>query len=84
MPPRYLVPTRRPDEAGNLVAVDAIGDMNCDGVTDGADTNAFILALTNPTQYAQTYPNSSIELDDINGDGTVNQGDIREKKFGRA
>ncbi len=32
------------------------GDLNCDGLVDFKDINPFILALTNPAQYAIEYP----------------------------
>jgi len=53
-----------------------IGDLNCDGQVDFGDINPFVLALTNPTQYAQMYPNCNIMLADINQDGRVDFGDI--------
>jgi hypothetical protein len=52
------------------------GDLNCDGSVDFGDINAFVLALSNPTAYGQTYPGCPILNGDINGDGSVDFGDI--------
>jgi endonuclease/exonuclease/phosphatase family metal-dependent hydrolase len=53
-----------------------LGDMNCDATVGFADINPFVLALSNPTAYGQTYPGCSILNGDINGDGSVDFGDI--------
>jgi hypothetical protein len=53
-----------------------IGDMNCDGVVDFGDINPFVLALTDPTQYQQMYPDCYVMNADINQDGVVDYGDI--------
>ncbi|MBU0639778.1 MAG: thrombospondin type 3 repeat-containing protein [Planctomycetes bacterium] len=57
-----------------------MGDLNCDGVLNGFDIDAFVLALqatppSYPEYYAQ-YPDCDIYLADINGDGQVNGFDI--------
>ena len=52
------------------------GDMNCDGVVTVGDIGGFVLALTNPAQYAATYPECDINNADINNDGNVTVGDI--------
>lgn len=52
------------------------GDMNCDGVVTVGDIGGFVLALTNPAQYAVQYPSCSISYADINGDGQITVGDI--------
>jgi hypothetical protein len=52
------------------------GDMNCDGVIDGRDIQAFVLALTDPTGYANTYPGCDILNADVNGDGGNDEQDI--------
>ncbi len=64
------------DEAGNLVAADLLGDMNCDGLVKSFDIDPFTQALTNPTAYAAAHPDCMIELGDINGDGLVNAFDL--------
>jgi len=53
-----------------------VGDLNCDGTVDFGDINPFILALSNPVQYAATFPDCDIMNGDINGDGSVDFGDI--------
>ncbi|MGD8454477.1 MAG: FG-GAP-like repeat-containing protein [Phycisphaerae bacterium] len=54
----------------------AVGDLNCDGIVNNFDISPFILALTDPTTYAQRYPNCDRLLADINGDTEVNNFDI--------
>lgn len=54
------------DADGNLVQTWVTGDMNCDGVVDMGDVNVFTLALTNPTEYQQQYPDCNILNADIN------------------
>jgi hypothetical protein len=53
-----------------------VGDVNCDGLVNNGDIDAFVLALTNATAYAALYPGCNIMNADINGDGLVNNGDI--------
>ena len=45
------------------------GDLNCDGVRDENDVDAFVLALVNPTDYATAYPDCNVLNADCNGDG---------------
>lgn len=52
------------------------GDMNCDGVLSVGDIGGFVLALTDPTGYAASFPGCDVTLGDINGDGAVSVGDI--------
>ena len=52
------------------------GDLNCDGVVDLRDVNAFVLILYNPTEWQITYPRCPALNGDINGDGWVDFGDI--------
>ena len=52
------------------------GDLNCDGFVDFGDINPFVLALSNPSVYQQTYPDCNILNGDMNCDGTVDFGDI--------
>jgi len=54
----------------------ALGDLNCDGNVNNFDIDPFVLALTNPTKYAQQFPNCDRMLADCNGDGNVNNFDI--------
>lgn len=53
------------------------GDMNCDGSINGQDISPFRLALSDPDQYAQQYPDCDIHNADTNGDGSVNGLDIQ-------
>ncbi len=52
------------------------GDMNCDGVLDAFDIEAFITALLDPNGYASQYPNCERLNADINQDGAVDAFDI--------
>jgi hypothetical protein len=60
-----------------LATMSAIkGDTNCDGAVNFGDINPFVLALSNPIEYATYYPGCPIANADINSDGAVNFGDI--------
>ncbi len=50
--------------------------MNCDGQVGFADINAFVLALTNHSQYVVVYPSCDWMLADCNQDGYVDFTDI--------
>ncbi|MCG3128427.1 MAG: hypothetical protein CHACPFDD_03315 [Phycisphaerae bacterium] len=52
------------------------GDMNCDGSVDGFDVDGFVLALTDPAGYADTYPECDIGRADVDGDGSLSGFDI--------
>ena len=70
-----------PDLDGNGIpdeceAGTPVGDMNCDGLVNFGDIDPFVLALTDPAQYAVDYPDCDAGNADINGDGLVNFGDI--------
>jgi hypothetical protein len=52
------------------------GDLNCDNEINGYDIDPFVLALTDPTAYAEQFPSCSYMLADVNGDGSVNGYDI--------
>ncbi len=52
------------------------GDLNCDGAVGFGDINPFVLTLTDPTQYGQSYPDCRLMNGDINQDGTVDFQDI--------
>lgn len=54
----------------------ARGDVNCDGVVNNFDIDAFTLALSDPASYADVFPDCDIEAADINTDGLVNNFDI--------
>ncbi|MDX2197788.1 MAG: hypothetical protein SF069_02320 [Phycisphaerae bacterium] len=53
-----------------------LGDMNCNGFVEVGDIGGFVLAITNPAQYAATYPDCNINLADVNQNGFVEVGDI--------
>ncbi|MCH8806592.1 MAG: hypothetical protein IH986_10950 [Planctomycetes bacterium] len=59
-----------------LIATAPMGDLNCDGVLNGADINPFFLALGNPTMYATRFPNCDPMNGDINRDGRLDGADI--------
>jgi len=52
------------------------GDLNCDGVVNNFDIDPFVLALTNPHEYAKQYPHCERMLADCNADGKVDNFDI--------
>jgi RHS repeat-associated protein len=52
------------------------GDANCDGSVNGYDLDAFLLAMTNPTQYRATYNRDVVLMADFNDDWAVNGYDI--------
>lgn len=52
------------------------GDLNCDGSLEMMDINAFVLAISDPTTYASTYPDCSALNADVNGDELLNFSDI--------
>lgn len=53
-----------------------VGDLNCDGLVSVSDIGPFVLALTNPPDYAAQFPNCNIAAGDTNGDGIVSVSDI--------
>ena len=56
------------------------GDMNCDGLLNALDIDAFVIALNSTppdfTEYYDDYPNCEAILADINADGSINSLDI--------
>ncbi len=52
------------------------GDLNCDGVVSVGDINPFVLALTDPTGYANAFPDCNILNGDCSDDGAITVGDI--------
>ena len=65
-----------PDMVAAAAEIVTRGDLNCDGVLNGADIDPFFLALGNPAAYTAQFPNCDIMNGDMNGDGSVNGGDI--------
>jgi len=53
-----------------------LGDLNCDLRVDIGDINPFVLAVSNPALYQQSFPNCRLENADINQDGRVDFADI--------
>ena len=51
-------------------------DINCDGHATVSDISPFVMALTNPAGYAQSYPSCDIRRADLNGDGVASVADI--------
>jgi hypothetical protein len=51
-------------------------DSNCDGVVNGYDIDAFVMALTAPDAWRAMYDCDFYAANDINGDGAVNGYDI--------
>lgn len=58
------------------IAAIELGDANCDGIVDSLDVAPFVLALIDPTIYAQAYPACDINLADCNEDGRIDGLDI--------
>ena len=52
------------------------GDLNCDGVVNVADINAFVLALRSRSAYEAAFPQCDWLAGDFNGDNQVNYADI--------
>ncbi|TWT44260.1 Proprotein convertase P-domain protein [Phycisphaerae bacterium RAS1] len=52
------------------------GDLNCDGVVNILDINAFVLALADGGAYLEAYPTCCLFLADLNGDFDINVLDI--------
>lgn len=53
-----------------------LGDLNCDGVVNNFDIDAFVAALVDPAGYSDAYPDCSGSLGDVNQDGVLNNFDI--------
>jgi len=52
------------------------GDLDCNGVWDGRDISALVLALLDPSAYTAAYPDCNRLLADMNGDDTVDEQDV--------
>ena len=59
-----------------LIETVLAGDLNCDGDVNALDIEPFLLALFDPNQYPNQYPNCNINAADINGDGAIDALDI--------
>jgi hypothetical protein len=53
-----------------------IGDCNCDGEVDFGDIDAFVIALTDPGIYEETYPGCNWRSADVNCDGRITFDDV--------
>lgn len=62
--------------AGWRATLDLLGDMNCDGVANLADSAGFIQALLDPAGYTTAFPACATSHADMNQDGSVNGMDI--------
>ncbi|QOJ14396.1 MAG: choice-of-anchor D domain-containing protein [Planctomycetia bacterium] len=69
-------PSRVVTLVGNVAAGFALGDLNCDGMVNNFDIDAFVAAILNPDGYAQVFPHCDRMLADINDDGFANNFDI--------
>lgn len=61
-----------------IVTLDLLGDMNCDGNIDGADVQAFVLALIDTAQYAAEFSNCNILNGDFTGDDATTIADTAD------
>ncbi len=52
------------------------GDVNCDGLIDGRDIQAFVMAMLDPALYSGTFPGCEITNADVNEDGAVEPADV--------
>lgn len=68
--------TKRDGVIRKMVFIPDVGDFNGDGVVTTEDINPFVLALTDPADYAAVYPDWPLTLLDLNHDGSVDTGDI--------
>jgi hypothetical protein len=55
-----------------------LGDMNGDGVANGADIQPFIDAIMDPLHWNQNHPGGNMLNGDFNGDGAVTGDDLAE------
>lgn len=51
-------------------------DMNCDGLKNGRDVDAFVRAMTSPSAYRAAYPTCNILNGDMNGNWAVTSADM--------
>lgn len=52
------------------------GDMNCDGIMDGADIQGFVQSILDPAGFAVEHPACNSAHGDMNGDNLVNTTDV--------
>lgn len=58
-------------------AVDHFGDLNCDNVLNFDDVEPFVLALIDPSAYADAYESCDIHRADLNRDGREDGADVQ-------
>ena len=59
-----------------VISDDLPGDLNCDGAINGADIDAFFVAIGDAHRYIALYPGCNVSNADMNADGIVNGADI--------
>ncbi len=67
---------KSPEIGGVADAAPGRGDVNCDGVINAGDIDAFVAAITNPDAYRALYGDCLLRNADTNADGAANAGDI--------
>ena len=68
--------TTIPGDQFAIVSLGLPGDLNCDGVVDVFDIDAFVSAIINQTAYEAAYPDCDIMRADTNHDGAADVFDI--------
>ena len=63
-------------EFGAAITPGCVGDLNCDGAVNTFDIDPFIIALLQPAQYEQLYPDCNRLYADAQANGLVNAFDI--------
>ena len=64
--------------AEDVIVVLSVGDVNCDRAIDARDIGSFMMALLDPSGYAEMHPNCDGNLADVNGDGLSDPSDIED------
>jgi hypothetical protein len=69
------------DEVGGepiwrLAAFEMLGDMNCDGLLNGADIQPYVLALIDPLSYSAAYTCCQSKRADMDQNGAADLGDV--------
>lgn len=65
------------ESAPNIAGSCMRGDANCDGVIDGKDVRAFVIAMHEPDSYHREFPDCDrVCSNDLNGDCAVDEHDL--------